>query len=91
MLHQYVLARHTKVGSAILHISRHIRRADNHQLHIIAIGIQNQLAAIFRIVQRFDADCPQQWHGILEDAPFGQRDSDGVFTVFHLLSIQLIR
>jgi hypothetical protein len=78
MLQQHVLAGDAEVGGAVLHIGRHVAGADDDQLHARVVGVQDQLAAALGVVQRADAGGGQQRHGLLEDAPLGQRDGQGL-------------
>ena len=76
VLHQHVLAGHTEVGGTILHVSGYIRRADDHQLHVGVIGVQDEFAAAVRIVQRFDAGVRQQRQRFGEDTALGQSQGE---------------
>jgi hypothetical protein len=71
MLQQHILTRHTQIGCPVLHIRRHVGGADDHQFNVRLIGVENQLAAGFRIIGRDNARRRQQRQGFLEDAAFG--------------------
>ena len=50
MLHEHILTGHTQVGGTVLHIGGHVGGADDDQFDIVMVGVQNQLAAFFRII-----------------------------------------
>ena len=84
MLHQHVLPGHPQIGSAILHIGRHIRGAHHYQAHILPVGGEDQLAAVFRIFRRLNPCMGQQRQGLLEYAPLGEGDGQ---TALHRLPV----
>ncbi len=45
MLHQHVLAGDAQIGRAVLDIGRHVGGADDDQLHVGQVGVEDQLAA----------------------------------------------
>ena len=71
-LHDHVLAHHADIRRAELHISGHVGRADHHQLHFVAAGVEYQLARFRRIIQRRDARGFQQRQGFFQYAALGQ-------------------
>ena len=55
MFVEHVLASYAHVGSAILHIGRHIGSTHDDKAHVGAVGGQDKLARRFRVFQRRDA------------------------------------
>ena len=72
MFEQGVLAGNAHVGTAVLHIGGHVGGAHHQHPHVRQVGVQNQLARFFRVVQHLDAGRLEQGHGFFEDAAFGE-------------------
>ena len=74
MFQQYILAGYADIGSAITHIGGYIRGTDNDQFHVGLVGIKDQLAAGFRVINRFDTGRSEQRQRLFKDAALGKGD-----------------
>ncbi len=72
MFDQRVPAGHAEVGTAVLHVGRHIGGTHQHHTHTGLVGREDELARGFRVFQHLDARGREQRQGFIEDAAFGQ-------------------
>ena len=77
MLDQDVAPGHAKVGTAVLHIGRHIAGTHQHDAHVGLVGGQDQLAGGFGVFEHLDAGGLQQRQGFFKDTAFGEGQGDG--------------
>ena len=75
---QYILAGNAHISSTIPDIGGHICRTDNHQFDVVLVGIKDQLAAGFRIVNRLNTGGGQQRQRLFKDAALGKSNSQCV-------------
>ena len=87
VLDQHILAGHTDVGRAILHIGGHVACAHDDQAQPRVGGRQNQFARIEH--RRIDGDTgrSEQGQGLVEDAALGERQRDHASTTVRTRSI----
>jgi len=76
MLDERVLAGDAQVGTAVLHVGRHVRGPYQNHANVRLIGGENELARLLRIFKHFDAGCSKQRQGFVKNSPFGQGQGD---------------
>jgi hypothetical protein len=73
---QHVQPGHADIGAAMFHVGGHIAGPHQHHAHIGPAGADDELAALFRVFQHFDAGGVQQRQRVFEDAALGQCERD---------------
>ena len=70
---QRIFAGNAHIRTAVLHVGRHVGGANHQQAHVGQIGVQNEFAGFFRVVQHLNARRLQQRHGFFKNPSFGKR------------------
>src|SRR4030065_2616737 len=73
-LHEYVASGNAEIGGTELHIGRHVRGADNDDLGAGDVGVDNEFAALERILHGLDPGARQQRQTLFQNPPLGQRN-----------------
>ncbi len=76
VFHEHVLAGDAEVGGAEAHVGRHVGGADDHELEVRRVGVEDEFAARERVLDRLDAGALQQRQTLFQDTPLGERQSN---------------